>query len=53
MMGDSQALKTARKRWESSKDMRRQGAYFLLYLVLDSLVDDYYPAMDAYDERTD
>ncbi len=51
--GDSQALKTARKRWESSKDMRRQGAYFLLYLVLDSLVDDYYPAMDAYDERTD
>lgn len=51
--GDSEALKTARKRWESSKDMRRQGAYFLLYLVLDSLVDDYYPALDAYDERTD
>jgi magnesium transporter len=51
--GESEALKTARKRWESSKEMRRQGAYFLLYLILDSLVDDYYPAMDAYDERTD
>ena len=51
--GDSEALTTARKRWESNKDMRSQGAYFLLYLILDSLVDDYYPAMDAYDERTD
>jgi len=51
--GTSEALKTARKRWESSKDMRRQGPYFLLYLILDSLVDDYYPALDAYDERTD
>ncbi len=51
--GNSEALKTARKRWESSKEMRRQGPYFLLYLLLDSLVDDYYPAMDAYDERTD
>ncbi len=50
---NSVALKTARKRWESNKDMRRQGPYFLLYLILDSLVDDYYPAMDAYDERTD
>ena len=51
--GASEALKTARKRWEISRDMRRQGSYFLLYLILDSLVDDYYPALDAYDERTD
>ncbi len=51
--GTSEAMKTARKRWESSRDMRRQGPYFLLYLILDSLVDDYYPALDAYDERTD
>ena len=51
--GDSEALKTARKRWESNREMQRQGPYFLLYLVLDSMVDDYYPALDAYDERTD
>ena len=49
--GDSQGLKTARKRWESNQDMQRQGPYFLLYLVLDSIVDDYYPALDAYDDR--
>lgn len=51
--GESQAVKTARKRWESNRDMQHQGPYFLLYLVLDSLVDDYYPALDAYDERID
>ncbi len=51
--GDSEGLKTARKRWESNRDMQRQGPYFLLYLVLDSIVDDYYPALDAYDDRID
>ncbi len=51
--GTSEAIKTARKRWERASDLRGQGPYFLLYLILDSLVDDYYPAMDAYDERID
>ncbi len=51
--GTSEALKTARTRWERAKDLRSQGPYFLLYYILDSLVDDYYPAMDAYDERID
>lgn len=51
--GDSAGLKTARKRWESSREMQRQGPYFLLYLILDSIVDDYYPALDAYDDRID
>ncbi len=51
--GTSEAIKTARKRWEAAADLRGQGPYFLLYLVLDSLVDDYYPALDAYDERID
>lgn len=51
--GDSQGVKTARKRWASNRDMQRQGPYFLLYLLLDSLVDDYYPALDAYDDRID
>lgn len=51
--GTSEAIKTARKRWERAQDLRKQGPYFLLYLLLDSLVDDYYPALDAYDERID
>ncbi len=51
--GDSEGLKAARKRWESNRDMQRQGPYFLLYLILDSIVDDYYPALDAYDDRID
>lgn len=51
--GPSEALKTARTRWERANDLRAQGPYFLLYLMLDSLVDDYYPAMDAYDDRID
>ncbi len=49
----SEALQTARKRWETASDLRNQGPYFLLYLLLDSLVDDYYPVLDAYDERID
>lgn len=51
--GDSQALKTARKRWEVNTDLQRQGPYYLLYLLLDTVVDDYFPALDAYDDRID
>jgi magnesium transporter len=51
--GGSEALKTTRKRWEASPDQRRQGPWFLLYLLLDSVVDDYFPALDAYDDRLD
>ena len=51
--GHSAGLKAARKRWETNQEMQRQGPYFLLYLVLDSIVDDYYPALDAYDDRID
>ena len=51
--GGSEALKTARKRWESNREMHHAGPYFLLYLLLDSAVDDYYPALDAFDDRID
>jgi len=51
--GVSEGLKTARKRWETNREMQRQGPFFLLYLILDSIVDDYYPALDAYDDRID
>ncbi len=51
--GDSPALKAARKRWEINKDLQGQGPYYLLYLLLDTVVDDYFPALDAYDDRID
>lgn len=50
---DSEALKTTHSRWEANKELRKKGAWFLLYLLLDSVVDDYFPALDAYDERID
>ena len=51
--GRSQVMDATRKRWDTNPDMQKQGPYFLLYLLLDSLVDDYFPAMDAYDDRID
>jgi magnesium transporter len=51
--GESEALKATRKRWEANTDLQHQGPWFLLYLLLDSVVDDYFPALDAYDERID
>ena len=51
--GPSEAVDTARKRWEANRETQKQGPFLLLYLLLDSMVDDYYPALDAYDERID
>lgn len=51
--GESAALKEARQRWVSNVDVRQQGAFGFLYLLLDSIVDEYYPTMDAFDERLD
>jgi magnesium transporter len=51
--GPSPAVTTARQRWEASREMQDHGPYAFLYLILDSLVDDYYPTLDAFDERID
>ena len=51
--GESQALQAMRKRWEANKEIQKQGPFALLYLLLDSVVDDYFPALDAYDDRID
>jgi magnesium transporter len=51
--GESEAVKTARERWEAGGELQKLGPYFVLYLILDSLVDDYFPATDIYDERID
>lgn len=51
--GKSESIKDARKRWEAAGPMQGKGSFYLLYLILDSLVDAYYPALDAFDERID
>jgi magnesium transporter len=48
---ESDAVKTARERWEAAGELQKLGPYFLLYLILDSLVDEYFPSMDVYDDR--
>lgn len=49
----SDILGETRKRWIANAEVRRQGAFGFLYLLLDSLVDEYYPTLDAFDERLD
>jgi magnesium transporter len=51
--GRSETIQEARKRWEAGGVMQDEGPYYLLYLILDSLVDGYYPALDAFDDRID
>ncbi|HEX5323892.1 MAG TPA: magnesium/cobalt transporter CorA [Capsulimonadaceae bacterium] len=51
--GRSESIAEARKRWEANGAMQGEGPFYLLYLILDSLVDAYYPALDAFDDRID
>jgi len=49
----SDSVATTRKRWHSTMDLHHLGAFALLYLMLDTVVDDYFPAIDAFDDRID
>jgi len=49
----SESVATTRKRWHSTMDLHHLGAFALLYLMLDTVVDDYFPAIDAFDDRID
>jgi len=49
----SDSIDTTRKRWHATKELQHQGAFALLYLLLDTVVDDYFPALDAFDDRID
>jgi magnesium transporter len=54
--GDCAAVAQTRHRWEQSPDRMpeaRDSSAYLLYLLLDAVVDDYFPAMDALDEAID
>lgn len=49
--GTAPALTEAFTRWTSGGDMIQEGLGFLVYTVLDSLVDAYFPVLDAIEEH--
>ncbi len=46
-------LEDLKKRWNRSPDMMRMGAGYLLYEIMDEVLDDYFPLLDTVDERVD
>jgi magnesium transporter len=51
--GHLDVLDEARKRWEAHDNRRRDGVAYLVYSILDSLVDAYFPLMDWVAERVE
>jgi magnesium transporter len=41
------------KRWDAHSDLAKEGAAFLLYILLDEIVDGYFNVLDALEERTE
>ncbi len=51
--GDRPALTAAAARWEARPDLLEHQAGFLAYVLLDEVVDGYFPLIDDFDERID
>jgi magnesium transporter len=54
--GDCPPVEETRRRWERHPEQLREARdnpAFLLYLLLDAVVDDYFPAMDSLDTEID
>lgn len=51
--GDSGPIQEIRRRLEKNPEHLRSEPGYLLYLLLDALVDEYFPVMDALDEGID
>lgn len=49
--GPAPTLDEAFSRWTSSGEMMREGVGYLVYTVLDSLVDAFFPVLDAIEEH--
>jgi magnesium transporter len=47
------AFKDVARRWEAHPGLMRSGAFYLLYELMDAVLDDYFPLLDALDERID
>jgi len=44
------SLEQAKERWIESPEAPKEGAGYLLYLIADTLVDDYFPVLDEFQE---
>lgn len=51
--GASRSYAAVRARCENSPNMLRQGEDFILYALMDFIVDNYFPAVDELEERID
>ncbi len=45
------ALDVVRERWREAEETKTAGASFLAYLIADTVVDDYFPALDKLENR--
>jgi magnesium transporter len=46
-------LEEIERRWEAHPERLRRGGGFLLYTILDTVVDGYFPVVDGFQERVD
>jgi magnesium transporter len=46
-------LEDLRSRWQRRPEMMKAGTGYLLYEIMDEVLDDYFPLLDALDERID
>jgi magnesium transporter len=41
------------ERWDAHSDLAKEGGGYLLYILLDEVVDGYFDALDLYEDRTE
>jgi magnesium transporter len=46
-------LEPVAKRWEAHSELASEGGGYLLYVLLDDIVDGYFTALDYYEDRTE
>jgi magnesium transporter len=51
--GPLPVIEETRKRWENHEDRQSQGLAYLVYTLLDSVVDEYFPLLDWLEERVE
>ena len=51
--GKLQPLEDLHSRWKAHPQMMRLGPAYLLYELMDEVLDDYFPCLDVLDERID
>ena len=46
-------MSTVEQRWDRQLDLTSEGGAFLLYALLDEVVDEYFPVVDRFEDLTD